>query len=75
MTRRVRVVVAVVSLVAAAGVGVVAGAAGVVMREAPVTACGGTPGFCPNPPDDEPAAPVRGPAHSGDSGDILAGGR
>jgi hypothetical protein len=73
VTRRVRVV-AVVSLVAAAGMGVVAGAAGVVMREAPVTACGGTPGFCPNPPD-EPSAPVSGPAHSGDSGDILAGGR
>jgi hypothetical protein len=53
----------------------VGGAAGAVMREGPVVACGSTPGFCPNPPKDEPVAPVRGPAHSGDSGDLLAGSR
>lgn len=58
MTDRARVVVVAVALFAAAGVGVVAGAAGVVMR-APVLACGDTPGFCPNPPrgDDRPHRP------------------
>lgn len=61
MTDRMRVVAVAAALVAAAGTGVVAGAAGVVMR-APVLACGDTPGFCPNPPTGDerprPAAPV-----------------
>lgn len=60
MTDRARVVLVAVALMVSAGVGVVAGAAGVVMR-VPVLACGDTPGFCPNPPSGNDRPHRTGP--------------